>query len=75
MGFDRRGFLLAAVVVVAGIVGKAGAATYVVGDTMAWTVPSSPTAYSDWASQYVFRAGDVLGTSILSLASWIYIYP
>lgn len=69
MGFDRRGFLLAVVVAAAAaeLVGKAAAATYVVGDTMGWTVPSSPTAYSDWASQHVFRAGDVLGTLSLSL--------
>lgn len=63
MAFDRRGFLLAVLVAAAAaeIVGKAAAATYVVGDNLGWSVPSTANEYSSWASRHVFRAGDVLG--------------
>ncbi|KAL1554860.1 cucumber peeling cupredoxin-like [Salvia divinorum] len=62
MAFDCRGFLLAVLVAVAAadLVGKAAAATYVVGDNLGWRVPSTPNDYSTWASRHVFRAGDVL---------------
>ncbi|KAL8497891.1 hypothetical protein ACS0TY_021297 [Phlomoides rotata] len=54
-----RGFLFAVLVVVAAV-GNASAATYIVGDTLGWTVPPSPAAYAAWASRQVFRVGDVL---------------
>ncbi|PIN14686.1 hypothetical protein CDL12_12681 [Handroanthus impetiginosus] len=58
------GFLLAVLVVAvaaAQLVGNASAATYTVGDSFGWAVPpNGPSNYSNWASQHVFRAGDVL---------------
>ena len=33
---------------------------HVVGDTMGWTIPQSPSAYSTWASTKKFVVGDVL---------------
>ncbi|XP_057768056.1 cucumber peeling cupredoxin-like [Salvia miltiorrhiza] len=59
MGLDGRGFLVA-VLVAAALVGKASAATYIVGDSLGWSIPSSPTDYATWASRHVFTSGDVL---------------
>ncbi|XP_022143157.1 blue copper protein-like [Momordica charantia] len=39
---------------------RSSAATYVVGDSLGWTVPPNPTSYSDWASTKTFVVGDVL---------------
>ncbi|XP_056162097.1 umecyanin-like [Syzygium oleosum] len=36
------------------------ATNYTVGGSGGWKVPSSTGAYSDWASQHAFEAGDVL---------------
>ncbi|MYY57405.1 hypothetical protein FYL21_10235, partial [Lactobacillus salivarius] len=52
--------LLLAIVVIAGISGFCSAATHVVGDRTGWTIPSSPSFYSDWASRQTFAVGDVL---------------
>ncbi|KAL0337478.1 UNVERIFIED_CONTAM: hypothetical protein Scaly_2022900 [Sesamum calycinum] len=64
MAFNRRLFFAAAVLAAAvfgQLVGNAAAATYVVGDSLGWTVPpGGPVAYSTWASQHVFTVGDVL---------------
>ncbi|KAK4430805.1 hypothetical protein Salat_0842200 [Sesamum alatum] len=64
MAFNRRLLLAAAVLaaaVLGHLVGNAAAATYVVGDSLGWTVPpGGPAAYSTWASQHVFRVGDVV---------------
>ncbi|XP_042063253.1 cucumber peeling cupredoxin-like [Salvia splendens] len=56
------GFVLCAVLLaaVAELVGRATAATYVVGDNLGWNVPSSVDEYSSWASRHVFTPGDVL---------------
>ncbi|KAL7134678.1 hypothetical protein ABFS83_11G042700 [Erythranthe nasuta] len=73
----NRGFNFAVAVVMvvaaAQLVGDAAAATYVVGDASGWMVPTGgPATYTTWASQYVFRVGDVLvfnfGTGIHDVA-------
>ncbi|KAL9151305.1 hypothetical protein ABFS82_11G044000 [Erythranthe guttata] len=73
----NRGFSFAVAVVMvvaaAQLVGDAAAATYVVGDASGWMVPTGgPATYTTWASQYVFRVGDVLvfnfGTGIHDVA-------
>ncbi|XP_030464846.1 umecyanin-like [Syzygium oleosum] len=38
----------------------AEATNYTVGGSGGWKIPSSASAYSDWASQHAFEAGDVL---------------
>ncbi|KAG6413808.1 hypothetical protein SASPL_126523 [Salvia splendens] len=50
----HRAFLLAVLVAAAAsdLVGKASAATYVVGDNQGWRVPTNPNDYSTWASRY-----------------------
>ncbi|XP_011078396.1 cucumber peeling cupredoxin [Sesamum indicum] len=65
MAFNRRlllaAVLLAAAAVFGQLVGNADAATYVVGDSLGWTIPpGGPVAYSTWASQHEFKVGDVL---------------
>lgn len=51
------------VVLAAADVEKTFAATYVVGDSLGWTIPSGgASTYSNWASQHTFRVGDTLGT-------------
>ncbi|XP_073132198.1 umecyanin-like [Henckelia pumila] len=43
------------------LVSHAAAATYTVGDSLGWRVPQGgPSTYENWASQYVFKVGDVL---------------
>lgn len=61
------GFVLC-VVLLAAVVGRATAATYVVGDNLGWNVPSSVNEYSSWASRHVFRPGDVLSNLSLSIS-------
>lgn len=39
---------------------RAAAATHKVGDSLGWTIPSSPSTYSDWASTQTFLVGDIL---------------
>ncbi|XP_008456869.2 cucumber peeling cupredoxin-like [Cucumis melo] len=39
---------------------RAAAATHNVGDSLGWTIPPSPTTYSDWASTKTFLVGDTL---------------
>ncbi|KAG9138095.1 hypothetical protein Leryth_001346 [Lithospermum erythrorhizon] len=42
------------------VVEKADAATFIVGDTMGWRVPSGADAYATWASRHTFSVGDTL---------------
>ncbi|KZV20059.1 cucumber peeling cupredoxin-like [Dorcoceras hygrometricum] len=50
-----------AVLLAAELVGYAAAATYVVGDSLGWSIPpDGGAAYVNYASQHVFTAGDVL---------------
>ncbi|XP_038890974.1 cucumber peeling cupredoxin-like [Benincasa hispida] len=39
---------------------RTAAATHNVGDSLGWTIPSSPSTYSDWASTKTFLVGDIL---------------
>ncbi|KAL2482713.1 basic blue protein-like [Forsythia ovata] len=56
--------LVAVIVVLAAALVQAAAAaakTYIVGDSLGWKVPpGGVVAYSDWASQHKFMAGDIL---------------
>ncbi|KAL2482714.1 Early nodulin-like protein 1 [Forsythia ovata] len=56
--------LVAVIVVIAAALVQAAAAaakTYIVGDSLGWKVPpGGVVAYSDWASQHKFMAGDIL---------------
>ncbi|KAF5725834.1 Blue copper -like protein [Tripterygium wilfordii] len=52
--------LLALLLVTGSFVGSSQAVEYVVGDTTGWTVPSTTTFYSTWASGKNFSVGDVL---------------
>ncbi|CAA6667192.1 unnamed protein product [Spirodela intermedia] len=36
------------------------AATFEVGDNQIWSIPSSPSYYTDWASRQTFAVGDSL---------------
>ncbi|CAI9771991.1 unnamed protein product [Fraxinus pennsylvanica] len=49
------------VVVAAALVPVSTGKTYIVGDSLGWTVPpEGVVAYSDWASRHKFMAGDIL---------------
>ncbi|KAI5680858.1 hypothetical protein M9H77_02085 [Catharanthus roseus] len=53
--------LFVLLVAIAALVEKSAAATYVVGDTMGWTIPSGgASSYASWAARHTFRPGDVL---------------
>lgn len=55
--------LLVLLVAATALVEKSDAATYVVGDSTGWSIPSGGAAsYASWAAKYTFRAGDILGT-------------
>ncbi|KAG8367426.1 hypothetical protein BUALT_Bualt16G0070600 [Buddleja alternifolia] len=59
--FNRGILLLVVVMAAAELFGNAAAATYVVGDSLGWRVPpGGATDYATWASQHVFRVGDIL---------------
>lgn len=65
--------LFVLLVAIAALVEKSAAATYVVGDTMGWTIPSGgASSYASWAARHTFRPGDVLGTNIMLLALRIF---
>lgn len=58
------------VVVAAALVPVSAGKTYIVGDRLGWTVPpEGVVAYSNWASQHKFMAGDILGN--LGFHVWI----
>ncbi|KAL2500710.1 Blue copper protein [Forsythia ovata] len=43
------------------VIEKGDAATYIVGDSVGWTIPTGGASfYTNWASQHVFRSGDIL---------------
>lgn len=50
------------VVAAAALIEGTAAAVYIVGDTTAWTIPSSATFYANWAASHTFAVGDILGT-------------
>lgn len=55
-------FVLLALATVALFQSYALAATYEVGDSMGWTIPSGgAAAYSTWAANKTFKVGDKLG--------------
>lgn len=59
--------ILAAVFLLLAVVApprSASAATYTVGDSIGWNIPSEPTSYSDWAATKTFLAGDILRESL-----------
>ena len=45
----------------AAVVQVTEAATYVVGNTTGWAIPSTSTFYTTWATGKTFSLGDVLG--------------
>lgn len=63
MGRNIKFVIVFAVLVgICAVVEKGDAATYIVGDSLGWTIPpGGASAYTSWASQHVFRTGDVLG--------------
>lgn len=40
------------------------AATYTVGDNLAWATPTGGDPYATWASQHTFVVGDILGITL-----------
>ncbi|KAL2929614.1 Cucumber peeling cupredoxin [Bienertia sinuspersici] len=52
--------MLLAIVVIGAISGISSAADHIVGGNTGWTIPSSPSLYSDWAKRQTFKVGDVL---------------
>ncbi|XP_022882387.1 cucumber peeling cupredoxin-like [Olea europaea var. sylvestris] len=62
MGRNIKFVIVFAVLVgICAVVEKGDAATYIVGDSLGWTIPpGGASAYTSWASQHVFRTGDVL---------------
>lgn len=45
---------------IAAVIGISSAATFTVGDSTGWTIPSSPSLYSTWASKQKIKVGDTL---------------
>ncbi|CAI9782468.1 unnamed protein product [Fraxinus pennsylvanica] len=62
MGRNIKFVIVFAVLVgVCALVEKGDAATYIVGDNLGWTIPTGgASTYTTWASQHVFRTGDIL---------------
>uniref|UniRef100_A0A7C8ZXW2 Phytocyanin domain-containing protein n=1 Tax=Opuntia streptacantha TaxID=393608 RepID=A0A7C8ZXW2_OPUST len=58
MGGKKGSVLLLTFVTILGVC--SAATTYIVGDGVDWGIPSPPSLYSTWASQKIFRLGDVL---------------
>lgn len=54
-----------AVMLIAGLLQSASAATYTVGGAQGWTFAASPTFYDEWAQQQTFVVGDELRKSTL----------
>lgn len=51
-----------AAIVAALVISSVSAATYEVGDGLGWLVPpGGAVAYTTWASNHTFHAGDILG--------------
>ncbi|OAE24724.1 hypothetical protein AXG93_2016s1290 [Marchantia polymorpha subsp. ruderalis] len=55
-----------AVMLIAGLLQSASAATYTVGGAQGWTFAASPTFYDEWAQQQTFVVGDELHFTLRS---------
>lgn len=66
--------LVLAVVAAAALMEGAAATVYFVGDTTAWTIPSSAAFYSTWAANHTFAIGDILGKLFFFCHSLKFIY-